>query len=180
MKALFEKLEETNNEIANNIEQLGWFLYEVSNREGDHSKAIQALITLKPAFPKEREGLFNEVLRILDIEEVAFHPANNSQEPSTKSAAEDSTQSDEQIRDVEPEPPKIEEEVVFQYPTKGVIKVFNEPNFKFAICSRDVSDDLLSYAEERKCPVEILEDVTQQSLTELEQQCRQIQKFWNN
>ena len=178
MKALFEKLEETNNEIANNIEQLGWFLYEVSNLEGDHSKAIQALITLKPEFPKEREGFFNEVLRILDIEAAAFHPANISQEPSTKSAAEDSTQSGEQIRDVEPEPPKIEEEVVFQYPTKGVIKVFNEPNFKLAICSHDVSDDFLSYAEERKCPVEILEDVTQQSLSELEQKCRQKQAFW--
>ena len=178
MKALFEKLEETNNEIANNIEQLGWFLYEVSNLEGDHSKAIQALITLKPEFPKEREGFFNEVLRILDIEAVAFHPANISQEPTTKSAAENSTQSGEHIRDVEPEPPKIEEEVVFQYPTKGVIKVFNEPNFKLAICSHDVSDDFLSYAEERKCPVEILEDVTQQSLSELEQKCRQKQAFW--
>ena len=178
MKALFEKLEETNNEIANNIEQLGWFLYEVSNLEGDHSKAIQALITLKPAFPKEREGLFNEVLHILDIEEVAFHPANSSGEPITTSAAEDSTQIGEQIRDVETEPQKIEEEVVYQYPTKGVIKVFNEPNFKLAICSSDVSEDFLRYAEERKCPVEILEDVTQHSLAELEQTCRQKQAFW--
>ena len=178
MKALFEKLEETNNEIANNIEQLGWFLYEVSNREGDHSEAIHALIALNPEFPKAREILYHDVLRILDIDEVDFHPANNSQEPSTKSAAEDCTQSGEQIRDVEAEPPKIEEEVVFQYPTKGVIKVFNEPNFKLAICSHDVSDDFLSYAEERKCPVEILEDITQHSLAELEQKCRQKQAFW--
>ena len=178
MKALFEKLEETNNEIANNIEQLGWFLYEVSNLEGDHSKAIQALITLKPEFPKEREGLFNEVLRILDIEEVAFHPANNSEDPTTASAAEVSTQITEQIRDVETEPQKMEEEVVFQYPSRGVIKVFNEPNFKLAICSSDVSEDFLRYAEERKCPIEILEDVTQHNLSKLEHKCRQKQAFW--
>ena len=179
MKALFEKLEETNTQIANNIEQLGWFLYEVSNREGDHSKAIHALIALKPEFPKEREGLFNEVLRILDIEEVAFQPANSSGEPITASAAEDSTQIGEQIRDIETEPQKIEEEVVFQYPTKGVIKVFNEPNFKLAICSSDVSEDFLRYAEERKCPVEILEDVTQGSLLELEKKCREQQNCVN-
>ena len=104
MKELFEKLEETNNEIANNIEQLGWFLYEVSNREGDHSEAIHALIALNPEFPKAREILFHDVLRILDIDEVAFHPANSSGEPITASAAEDSTQIGEQIRDVETEP----------------------------------------------------------------------------
>lgn len=180
MKELFEKLEETNNEIANNIEQLGWFLYEVSNRDGDHSEAIHSLIALNPEFPNAREILFHDVLRILDIDEVAFHPANNSGDPTTASAAEVSTQSDEQIRDVEPEPQKIEEEVVFQYPTKGVIKVFNEPNFKLAICSSDVSEDFLRYAQERKCPIEILEDVTQHNLSKLEHKCRQIQKFWNN
>ena len=178
MKALFEKLEETNNEIANNIEKLGWFLYEVSNREGDHSEAIHALIALNPEFPKAREILFHDVLRILDIDEVDFYPANSSGEPTTASAAEDSTQIGEQIRDEEPELQKIEEEVVFQYPTRGVIKVFNEPNFKLAICSRDVSEDFLSYAEERKCPVEILENVTQQRHSELEQKCRQKQAFW--
>ena len=178
MKALFEKLEETNNEIANNIEKLGWFLYEVSNREGDHSEAIHALIALNPEFPKAREILFHDVLRILDIDEVDFYPANSSGEPTTASAAEDSTQIGEQIRDEEPELQKIEEEVVFQYPTRGVIKVFNEPNFKLAICSRDVSEDFLSYAEERKCHVEILENVTQQRHSELEQKCRQKQAFW--
>ena len=104
MKALFEKLEETNNEIANNIEQLGWFLYEVSNREGDHSEAIHALIALNSEFPKAREILFHDVLRILDIDEVDFYPANSSGEPTTASAAEESTQIGEQIRDVEPEP----------------------------------------------------------------------------
>ena len=180
MKELFEKLEETNNEIANNIEQLGWFLYEVSNREGDHSEAIHALIALNPEFPKAREILFHYVLRILDIDEVDFYPANSSGEPTTASAAEESTQIGEQIRDVEPEPQKIEEEVVFQYPTKGVIKVFNEPNFKLAICSSDVSEDFLRYAQERKCPIEILEDVTQHNLSKLEHKCRQIQTFWNN
>lgn len=179
MKSLFEKLEETNNEIANNIEQLGWFLYEVSNREGDHSEAIHALIALNAEFPKAREILFHDVLRILDIDEVAFHPANRSGEPTTASAAEDSTQSGERIRDEEPEPNKREEEVVFQYPTKGVIKVFNEPNFKLAICSGDVSDDFLSYAEERKCPVEILEHVTKESFRELERKCRGEQNLVN-
>lgn len=179
MKELFEKLEETNNEIANNIEQLGWFLYEVSNREGDHSEAIHALIALNPEFPKAREILFHDVLRILDIDQIDFYPANSSGEPTTASAAEDSTQIGEQIRDVEPEPQKIEEEVVFQYPTKGVIKVFNEPNFKLAICSRDVSEDFLRYAEERKCPVEILEHLTQGSLLELEKKCREQQNCVN-
>ena len=178
MKELFEKLEETNNEIAKNIEQLGWFLYEVSNREGDHSEAIHALIALNSEFPKAREILFHDVLRILDIDAVAFNPANISQQPTTTSTDEDSTQISEQIRDEETELQKIEGEVVFQYPTKGVIKVFNEPNFKLAICSRNVSEDFLRYAEERKCPVEILEDVTQHSLAELEQTCRQKQAFW--
>ena len=179
MKELFEKLEETNNEIANNIEQLGWFLYEVSNREGDHSEAIHALIALNPEFPKAREILFHDVLRILDIEAVAFHPTNTSQEPTTTSTDEGSTQIGEQIRDEEPELQKIEEEVVFQYPTRGVIKVFNEPNFKLAICSRDVSEDFLSYAEERKCPVEILEDVTKESFRELVRKCRGQQNLAN-
>lgn len=178
MKELFEQLEKANTQIANNIEQLGWFLFEVSNREGDHSEAIHALIALNPEFPKAREILFHDVLRILDIGAVAFNPANTSQEPTTTSTDEDSTQISEQIRDEEPEPNQIEQEVVFQYPSRGVIKVFNEPNFKLAICSRDVSEDFLHYAEERKCPVEILEDVTQHSLAELEQTCRQKQAFW--
>lgn len=180
MKELFEQLEKANTQIANNIEQLGWFLYEISDQEGDHSKAIQALIALKPEFPKAREILLQDVLRILDIDAVAFNPTNTSQEPTTTSTDEDSAQSSEQIRDEEPEPNQIEQEVVFQYPSRGVIKVFNEPNFKLAICSSDVSEDFLSYAEERKCPIEILEDVTQHSLSKLEHKCRQIQKFWNN
>ena len=179
MKALFEKLKETNTQISNNIEQLGWFLYEVSNRDGDHSEAIHALIALNPEFPNAREILFHDVLRILDIDEVAFHPANSSGEPTTASAAEDSTQIGEQIRDVETEPKKIAEEVDFQYPTKGVIKVFNEPNFKLAICSREVSDDFLRYAEERKCPVEILEHVTKESFRKLERKCRGQQNLAN-
>lgn len=178
MKELFEQLEKANTQIANNIEQLGWFLFEVSNREGDHSEAIHALIALNPEFPKAREILFHDVLRILEIGAVAFNPANTSQEPTTTSTDEDSTQISEQIRDEEPEPNQIEQEVVFQYPSRGVIKVFNEPNFKLAICSRDVSEDFLRYAEERKCPVEILEDVTQHSLAEFEQTCRQKQAFW--
>lgn len=179
MKELFEQLEETNNQIANNIEKLGWFLYEVSNQEGDHSKAIHALIALKPEFPEEGENLLQDVLRILDIDEVAFNPANNSEEPTTENVTEERYQSDEQIRDNELEPNKVEEEVVFEYPNRGVIKVFNEPNFKLAICSRDVSKDFLSYAEERKCPVEILEHVTQERLLDLEQKCRQQQNLVN-
>lgn len=178
MKELFEKLEETNNQIANNIEKLGWFLYEVSNQEGDHSKAIHALIALKPEFPEEGENLLQDVLRILDIDKVALHPANNSEEPTTENVTEDRYQSDKQIRDDELEPNKIEEEVVFEYPNRGVIKVFNEPNFKLAICSRDVSEDFLVYANERQCPVEILEHVTQKNLSDLERQCRQKQAFW--
>ena len=77
-------------------------------------------------------------------------------------------------------PATPDDSLQFQFPKDGVIKVFNERDFKLAICSRDVSQKFLDYAEERNCPVEILDPVTQENLEELENQCREIQKFWNS
>ena len=177
MKELFEKLEKTNTQIANNIEQLGWFLYEISDQGGDHSQVIATLLELNPTFASERPSLVESVMEILNIkpllpEQLTVDP-DYEIEKTTKLENIVGSESGEQNQ---PE----EDEVQFQFPKDGVIKVFNERDFKLAICSRDVSQKFLDYAKERNCPVKILDLITQENLEELENQCRQIQKFWNS
>ena len=177
MKELFEKLEKTNTQIANNIEQLGWFLYEISDQDGDHSQVITTLLELNPTFASERPSLVESVIEILNIKPLLPKQltVNSDHEVQEINKIENivGSESGEQHK---PE----EDEVKFQFPKDGVIKVFNERDFKLAICSRDVSQKFLDYAEDRNCPVEILDPVTQENLEELENQCREIQKFWNS
>ena len=176
MKELFTRLENTNLEITNNIEQLGWFLYEISDKDGDHSEAINTLLQLNPTFVSERENLVQNVFEILQIDPAMSDPAETQedinevgQEPVSETVSEPMQHDDGEIH----------EEVEFQFPKDGVIKIFNEPNFKLAVCSADVSEKFLNYAKERKCPVELLDPITQENLLEIEKQCRQRQAFWS-
>ena len=177
MKELFEKLEKTNTQIANNIEQLGWFLYEISDQDGDHSEVITTLLELNPTFASERPSLVESVIEILNIKPLLPKQltVNSDDEVKETNILENIAGSESAEQD-KPQ----EDRVKFQFPKDGVIKVFNERDFKLAICSRDVSQKFLDYAEERSCPVEILDPVTQENLEELENQCREIQKFWNS
>ena len=176
MKELLTKLENTNLEIKNNIEQLGWFLYEIGDKDGDHSEAINTLLQLNPIFVSERENLVQNVFEILHIDPAMSDPAEPHQE-STEVGQEAS--SENVSKPMQQDDEGIHEEVEFQFPKDGVIKIFNEPNFKLAVCSADVSEKFLSYAQERKCPVEILDPITQENLLELEKLCRQRQAFWS-
>jgi len=176
MKELLTKLENTNLEIANNIEQLGWFLYEISDKDGDHSEAINTLLQLNPTFVSERENLVQNVFKILHIDPTTSDPAETLEE-STEVSQE--AMSETVSEPVQYDDEEIYEEVEFQFPKDGVIKIFNEPNFKLAVCSADVSEKFLSYAKERKCPVEVLDPITQENLLELEKLCRQRQAFWS-
>lgn len=176
MKELFTRLENTNLEITNNIEQLGWFLYEISDKDGDHSEAINTLLKLNPKFVTERENLVQNVFEILLIDPAPSDPAE-PQEESTDVGQE--AMSETVSEPAQHDDEEIYEEVEFQFPKDGVIKIFNEPNFKLAVCSADVSEKFLSYAKERRCPVEVLDPITQENLLELEKLCRQRQAFWS-
>ena len=175
MKELFEKLEKTNTQIANNIEQIGWFLYEISDQDGDHSQVITTLLELNPTFASERPSLVESVMEILNIKPLLPEQltVNSDREVQEINKIENivGSESGEQHK---PE----KDEVKFQFPKEGVIKVFNERDFKLAICSRDVSQKFLDYAEERNCPVEILDHVSLEAVANLEKKSRQIQSFW--
>jgi len=176
MKELFEKLEKTNTQIANNIEQLGWFLYEISDQDGDHSQVITTLLELNPTFTSERPSLVESVIEILNIKPLMPEQltVNSDDEVHEVNKLENivGNESGEQNQ-------SEEDEVKFQFPKDGVIKVFNERDFKLAICSRNVSQKFLDYAEERNCPVEILDHVSLETVADLEKKCRQIQRFWS-
>ena len=176
MKELFKTLENTNLEIKNNIEQLGWFLYEISDKDGDHSEAINTLLQLNPIFVSERENLVQNVFEILHIDPATSDPAE-TQEESTEVGQEASSET--VSKPMQQDDEGINEEVEFQFPKDGVIKIFNEPNFKLAVCSADVSEKFLSYAKERKCAVEVIDPITKENLLEIEKLCRQRQAFWS-
>ena len=176
MKALFDKLEETNNQIANNIEQLGWFLYEISDQDGDHSQVITTLLELNPTFTSERPSLVESVIAILNINPLMPEKLTvNSDDEVQETNKLENIVGSESAEQHQPE----EDGVKFQFPKDGVIKVFNERDFKLAICSRDVSQKFLDYAEEQNCPVEILDHVSLETVADLEKKCRQIQSFWS-
>ena len=149
------------------METLGWFLYEVSDLDGDHASAIDKLLKLNPTFQSKREDLFQAVLAILNVE-LPSPVTDCSDADATTKVAERKTE-DELAN---------EDSVEFQFPNDGVIKIFNEPNFKLGICSNHVSQKFLAYAKERNCPVEILDTITKENLLGLEARSRQIQEFW--
>ena len=177
MKELFKTLENTNLEIKNNIEQLGWFLYEISDKDGDHSEAVNTLLQLNPTFVSEHVNLVQNVFEILHIDPATSDPAE-TQEESTEVGQEASSET--VSKPMQQDDEGINEEVEFQFPKDGVIKIFNEPNFKLAVCSTEVSEKFLTYAKERKCPVKILQNVSQKELNSVEHRCREQQSFWNS
>ena len=177
MKELFEKLEKTNTQITNNIERLGWFLYEISDQDGDHSQVISKLLEMNPTFTSERSNLVESVIEILNIKPLLPEQLTvDSDYEIEKTTKLENIVGSDGAEQTQAEADGVE----FQFPKDGVIKVFNERNFKLAICSQDVSQKFLDYAKERNCPVKILDPITQENLEELENQCRQIQKFWNS
>lgn len=176
MKELFESIEHTNKEIERRMETLGWFLYEVSDRDGDHEQIIKKLLALNPRFMGERQSLINEVYEILNISDAKLETEVKAVEQTDcKDLSQPTLKTDYNCED------KTHYVTMpYQIPDHGVIKVFNEPKFKLAICSPNVSDEFRRHAEMRKCPIQILDIVTQENFAKLEKKCREHQAFWNS
>ena len=176
MKELLERIENTNNQIERCVATLGWFLYEVSDLDGNHEEVLIKLLELNPRFARERHSLIDEVFEILNISDTKIE---KKVERIDDTNDKDHLHPILETNDIS-EDSSDELKMGFQFPEHGVIKVFNEPKFKLAICSPDVSDEFRKHAEARKCPIQILDIITQENFVALEQKCREQQAFWNS